>query len=682
MATNGILDIQETTEDFRDPDMELGPDEMMDIIKTLQVVGVPQEQHGEFTEEFRIWKQNNNGTFDMFLEEKYQLPPGTITKIKTTQQVATGPEDTLTEEDMTIQPGSGEMLDIMQSVGAPQRARRGGRIGYQAGEIVLPEPRPEHDPRAGFFERMGAMPEQTLLQRAGPTRAPEGIMGQTQDPFGGLLGGEEGDIGMGGQPLGEYEHEGAEQPPSWWDRAKTGTYDGSQDHSIDMEMIIDFLKKMGMALTQENIAKAAKALGMAMKFGPMGASTSLGIAGLRSLGGPGEEDPIETEEIGFQEGGPVFDINLFNQLVAEGMSEEEAYATAGGQAQMDSVFGVDKKAKGGIINAVPRQGYFLGDIVSAITSAPKKILKSAKKILKSDFGKMAMLYIATSGFANIAAQQGMGGAQKWFGKGGWQWLKPSKAFGIGEEGFGNIGQALSRLTSKVPFVGKENLVNTEMSTFNKALKDKYLADMKIHGVKDAGPFSEYMFNKSKDLYEGLSQAKNVAQPWYKGALPWIGGAALAGGAYTAKYPGEEQFDTAKRDAEVNDWTKWLAAIQPAASPTLPYPDYVGAKGGRVGYANGGILDIEEVDLRDNGGFMPLGKKEKADDVPALLSKNEFVFTADAVKSAGEGDPDVGAERMQNVMKNLEAGGKISEESQGLEGAQDMFEVSERLSEVV
>ena len=44
MATNGILDIQETTEDFRDPDMEFGPDEMMDIIKTLQIVGVPQEQ--------------------------------------------------------------------------------------------------------------------------------------------------------------------------------------------------------------------------------------------------------------------------------------------------------------------------------------------------------------------------------------------------------------------------------------------------------------------------------------------------------------------------------------------------------------------------------------------------------------------------------------------------------------
>ena len=50
--------------------------------------------------------------------------------------------------------------------------------------------------------------------------------------------------------------------------------------------------------------------------------------------------------------------------------------------------------------------------------------------------------------------------------------------------------------------------------------------------------------------------------------------------------------------------------------------------------------------------------------------------------AGGGDIDAGAEVMENVMKNLEAGGKVSEESQGREGAQDMFEVSERLSEVV
>ena len=60
MATNGILDIgiQETVEDFRDPDLELSPEETMDIIKTLQVVGVDQEKYGEFTEEFKIWKQS------------------------------------------------------------------------------------------------------------------------------------------------------------------------------------------------------------------------------------------------------------------------------------------------------------------------------------------------------------------------------------------------------------------------------------------------------------------------------------------------------------------------------------------------------------------------------------------------------------------------------------------------
>ena len=75
----------------------------------------------------------------------------------------------------------------------------------------------------------------------------------------------------------------------------------------------------------------------------------------------------------------------------------------------------------------------------------------------------------------------------------------------------------------------------------------------------------------------------------------------------------------------------------------------------------------EKDYRQEGGFVPLGKEEKADDVPARLSKNEFVFTADAVKAAGGGDIDAGAEVMQNVMTNLEGGGTISEESQGAQG---------------
>ena len=94
-----------------------------------------------------------------------------------------------------------------------------------------------------------------------------------------------------------------------------------------------------------------------------------------------------------------------------------------------------------------------------------------------------------------------------------------------------------------------------------------------------------------------------------------------------------------------------------------------AQGGRIGAQEGGLMNLGgmEKDYRQEGGFVPLGKKEKADDVPARLSKNEFVFTADAVRNAGGGDIDAGAEVMENVMKNLEEGGEISEESQGAQG---------------
>ena len=109
-----------------------------------------------------------------------------------------------------------------------------------------------------------------------------------------------------------------------------------------------------------------------------------------------------------------------------------------------------------------------------------------------------------------------------------------------------------------------------------------------------------------------------------------------------------------------------------------------ANGGRIGMAEGGLMDLGgmEKDYRAEGGFVPIGKREKADDVPARLSVNEFVFTADAVRNAGGGDIDRGAQVMENMMKHLEAGGQVSEESQGMQGARDMFEVSERLSEVV
>jgi len=105
-----------------------------------------------------------------------------------------------------------------------------------------------------------------------------------------------------------------------------------------------------------------------------------------------------------------------------------------------------------------------------------------------------------------------------------------------------------------------------------------------------------------------------------------------------------------------------------------------AYGGRMGYAFGtdnpennaiqaaGIeglplnqnpAGVTELDLRDSGGFIPpVGVKEKADDIPAMLANNEFVFTADAVRGMGEGNVNKGAQRMYDMMKKLEKGGRV------------------------
>jgi hypothetical protein len=80
-----------------------------------------------------------------------------------------------------------------------------------------------------------------------------------------------------------------------------------------------------------------------------------------------------------------------------------------------------------------------------------------------------------------------------------------------------------------------------------------------------------------------------------------------------------------------------------------------AKGGIISLNMGGSVLPKgiEMDLR-GGGFIPMGSMEKADDVPARVSKNEFVMTADAVRAAGGGSINKGAQRMYQLMNNLEA----------------------------
>jgi len=110
-------------------------------------------------------------------------------------------------------------------------------------------------------------------------------------------------------------------------------------------------------------------------------------------------------------------------------------------------------------------------------------------------------------------------------------------------------------------------------------------------------------------------------------------------------------------------------LHPNAIPPVKMPSYP-----REDRAEGGIMDLGgmEKDYRNTGGFVDIGEYEKKDDVPARLSVNEFVMTADAVRGMGDGDIDLGAQRMENLMGAME----------NKKGAQQMFDVSERLSEVV
>ena len=76
-------------------------------------------------------------------------------------------------------------------------------------------------------------------------------------------------------------------------------------------------------------------------------------------------------------------------------------------------------------------------------------------------------------------------------------------------------------------------------------------------------------------------------------------------------------------------------------PRLVYPPVIGA-------ARGGSMDFP----RRNGAIAGPGT-ETSDDIPAMLSDGEFVFTARAVRGAGNGNRKQGVRKMYQIMRNFE-----------------------------
>jgi hypothetical protein len=288
------------------------------------------------------------------------------------------------------------------------------------------------------------------------------------------------------------------------------------------------------------------------------------------------------------------------------------------------------RAGGGIMNAVPRQGYFLGKIVKGVGKAIGSVADAAGKVLKSDLGKAAVL--------------GLGG----------YYLGGGQMFGLRPDApgfsFGKLGSSLFLKPGKEAF----SFAN--------------LDPLKIAGLVTLGGAA--MGPAKQDSLEDFNNRGGRLKDS-------LGNEVLPAGIRSEIDKAYESGDP-EQIKRIEDYYAFL----PPRNMYLPYPNY--AVGGRVAAQEGGLMNLGgmEKDYRAEGGFVPIGKEEKADDVPARLSVNEFVFTADAVRNAGGGDIDKGAEVMENMMKNLENGGRVSEESQGNTGAQEMFSVSERIGEVI
>jgi hypothetical protein len=386
-------------------------------------------------------------------------------------------------------------------------------------------------------------------------------------------------------------------------------------------------------------------------------------------------------------------------------------------------------ADGGFIDEEdePRQAYGLGSIVRKITRPIKKVVKKAtktvKKVTKSPLGRLAIAIAApyalgpafgtgvmgslsaaqkaalisgaTTGITQLASGEDLdlkdiavsaaigGTSAKFFPPGG---AKP---------GVDGKSVAASRASSPNLFDADDVVLASQKAASDPSKFTAFTKEvLNPQGIAQTDPT---IFSR---IAEGVGKIGDSKILQFAKERPFltIAGASGLAGLMAKKDQEPEEFTDQDRGEGID-----VAAIRRRpfnfiaprfAGSRFDFYDQAAADGGRIGYQKGSkepvakktmpLLDMGgmEKDYREEGGFVPIGRMEKADDVPARLSKNEFVFTADAVRNAGDGNVDKGAEVMYNMMKNLEAGGDVSKESQGLKGARRMFQTSQRLEEVL
>ena len=291
------------------------------------------------------------------------------------------------------------------------------------------------------------------------------------------------------------------------------------------------------------------------------------------------------------------------------------------------------------INGTGIKSYFIKKIF-------RKAKKAVKKVVKSPIGKAAILGALTFGvpgtqFGGLAGGKGLG---SFFGKGSFNPLKALITKGPQTGTFGTSG--LGRLLGKFGLAEGTKLTGLGKIAGITGLSG--LAGLAAAGAQD----EEDEVDLSKlDRGEGLDidrivRLARMNDPQFR---------FLPGAEFTDAYAEGGEVD--KKTAMIKDMLDRGAdddLIKTMTGASQKEVDSIKSAQAE-GKAEGGLMNLGgmEMDLR-GGGFVPLGAKEKADDVPARLSKNEFVMTADAVRAAGGGSVDKGADKMYNLMKDLEA----------------------------
>jgi hypothetical protein len=248
---------------------------------------------------------------------------------------------------------------------------------------------------------------------------------------------------------------------------------------------------------------------------------------------------------------------------------------------------------------------------------------------------------------------------------------------------GQVGTGYAAPKPNLPFqlqgAGDGSVINAN------AITNDYSYPGTIDKLKtSASNFGTDLMNRAQtgiqSLYKDpIGTVSDLASSAYKtvkdNAIPLVTGAVA--GKYLFGSPqgideSDEDFDQ-RRKAETNEYVTLYggnlnikdADFYAREKARNPFAPTMAANGGIMGYKKGGSMvpparqiegGVIELDARKTGGYIPYGKKERVDDVPAMLAKDEFVFTSRAVKAAGGGSAKRGAEKMYALMKQLESKG--------------------------